>query len=379
MRGSIVKKTNKKTGNYTYHVIIEAQPGPDGKRKRLWYSVKGGKHEAEELRTKLLNERATGTLAFPGKVKLGSYLEEWLTGYSPSLAPVSVKNYKLHIQKHINPAIGNISLSNLMPKDVQKLYADLLASGLSIRSVNYVHVTLHKALKTAVRMNLIGRNVTDLVDVPRAKAAREMHVMTEAEVSRILELAKDTPYYALFHLAIFTGARRSELLGLKWLDVDLILSRISINRTLHIEGGKVVFRPTKTARSRRVIALSQSTVDVLRAHGEAQEKVRHYIGQEIKDDDFVFCQADGKPWHPDTITHAWSRLADKAGLDIRLHDCRHTHATLMLKQNVHPAVVAQRLGHSSVKITLDIYSHVLPGMQQAAADSFDKMISHTSK
>ena len=173
--------------------------------------------------------------------------------------------------------------------------------------------------------------------------------------------------------------RRSELLALRWYDVDFLLCQVSVTRSLEylhsVPENRVRFKETKTSKSKRLIALSPSTVQVLKDHREKQLLDRAMLGISLKDDDLVFCNSEGKPLLPNTITHAWIRLVRRIGLKgVRLHDARHTHATLMLKQGVHPKIVQERLGHSSIQITLDTYSHVAPGLQEAAAKGFDEMV-----
>jgi integrase len=235
---------------------------------------------------------------------------------------------------------------------------------------------IHKALQTAFKWGLVNRNVADGVDIPRIRRT-EMQTWDEDEITHFLEAAKDSPYYALFYTALFTGMRRSELLGLKWSDVDCILSQVYINRSLHhLKDGSYVFTQPKSARSRRTIALSPSAILTLKEHREKQEAKRAMLGLPLKDDDLVFSTLEGKPLRPDTVTRAFSMLATRAGVKvIRLHDARHTHASLMLKQGIHPKVVQERLGHASIQMTLDTYSHVAPGLQEAAAASFDKLLN----
>ena len=169
--------------------------------------------------------------------------------------------------------------------------------------------------------------------------------------------------------------RRSELLALRWSDVDLLMGQISVIRSLHcLRGGSVIFRAPKSAKGRRTIALSPSTCLILRQHREQQEALCTMIGKRLEDSDLIFTQADGKPILPDTVTHAWIKLAKKTKLGIRFHDLRHTHASVLLKQGVHPKVVQERLGHASIAITLDTYSHVAPGLQEAAALKFERAL-----
>jgi len=201
-------------------------------------------------------------------------------------------------------------------------------------------------------------------------------MMTESDIHILLEYARPTPYYALFYTALFTGMRRSELLALRWIDVDLMLSQISVSRTLHqLHNRDIIFRQTKTDKGRRLISLSPSTTSILREQREQQETTKQALGLSLLDSDLVFSQYDGKPLLPDSVTQAWRNITKKSGLNgIRFHDARHTHASLMLKQGIHPKIVQERLGHASIQITLDTYSHIAPGLQQAAADRFDDIL-----
>jgi len=225
-----------------------------------------------------------------------------------------------------------------------------------------------------MKWGLLARNPVDAVDPPRCQPT-EMHTLNEDEISTLLESAKATPYYSLFYTALFTGMRRSELLALRWCDVYLLLCKVSVSRTLHVlSKGQVIIRPTKTAKSRRPVALSPSNALILKEHREKQEALRILSGTTLKEEDFVFSQIDGKPLLPNTVTHNWIKLVRRIGLHcIRLHDARHSHASLMLKQGVHPKIVQERLGHASIQVTLDTYSHATPGLQEAAANGFDKM------
>jgi len=283
------------------------------------------------------------------------------------------------VKKYLIPSLGQLPLTQLRPEHIQRFYAEKLAKGradgsggLSSRTVRYMHVTLHKALKNAVKMGIIIRNPADAVEVPKQKS-REMQIMNESEIHIFLEYAKYTPYYALFYTALFTGMRRSELLALRWSDVDLALCQLYISRTVHrLQNGEIIFSVPKTSKSKRMVNLSPSTAITLREHRAQQEMIKGYS---LSDDDLVFSQYDGKLLLPDSVTHAWKSLANRIGLKgIRLHDARHTHASLMLKQGIHPKVVQERLGHASIKITLDVYSHVAPGIQRAAANKFDDIV-----
>jgi len=246
-----------------------------------------------------------------------------------------------------------------------------LKEGLSARSVRYQHVILHKALQTAIKWGLVSRNVADGVDVPKAQRG-EMITWDEDDIARFLKAAESTPYYALFYTALFTGARRGELLLLRWSDVDLLFNpTISVSRSLHqLKDNSFVYTEPKTAKSRRTIALSPSVIPILSDH---REKMRVILP--IREDALVFSTPEGTPLRPNTVSRAWTILAARCGVKvIRFHDARHTHASLMLKQGIHPKIVQERLGHSGIAITLDTYSHVAPGLQEAAAAQFDKLV-----
>jgi len=377
MRGHIIKRYKD---SYTIVINLGADPAT-GKRRQQWYSVKGTKKEAEKRLSELLHELDTGTFMKPGKTTLAEYLERWMKDYArPNLAPRTVEGYESIIRKHLIPKLGHLPLMQLKPEHLQKYYAELMQSGrcskrggLSAQTVRHHHTALHKAIQTAVEWGLLTRNVADAVRPPRA-AQSEMQTWNEDEIMRFLEAAKTTPYYALFYTAIFTGMRRSELMALRWQDVDFILSQIYVNRSMHqLRDGSFIFRSPKTAKGRRLVAMPPSAILVLQDHYNKVAQDRKVLGVTLRDDDLVFGEADGRPMRPNRITRAWPMLAASAGLKvIRLHDARHTHASIMLKKGIHPKIVQERLGHASIAITLDTYSHVSPGLQAAAAKSFDE-------
>jgi len=352
-----------------------------GKRKQQWITVKGTKKEAEKRHAELLYQLDNGTFAKPGKTTLADYLNRWLKDCCWSnLAPRTVEGYENIVRRHLIPSLGQIPLTQLKPEHLQHAYAEKLAAGFSHRTIRYMHVTLRKALHDAVRLGIVVRNPADAVKPPKVQR-QEIRTMNESDIHIFLEFAKSTPHYALFYTALFTGMRRSELLAIRWSDIDLVLCQLSVTRALHqLQDGSRIFRQPKTAKGRRSISLSPSTAIVLREHREQQEEMKQNLDQTRNEDDLVFCHADGSPLLPNSVSHAWTKLAIRTGLQgIRLHDARHTHASLMLKQGVHPKIVQERLGHASIQITLDTYSHVTPGLQQAAANRFDDIVLPESR
>ena len=379
MRGHITKRSK---GSYT--IVLELGRDPaTGKRKQQWVSVKGTKKEAEKRLSELINQLDNGVFIKPGKTTLADYLDKWLKDYvRPNLSPRTAEGYESIVHQHIKPALGKLIITQLKPEHIQQYYSDKLEKGrcngkggLSPMTVRHHHMTLHCALEMAVKWGLLTRNPVDAVIPPRAQR-KEMATMNEQEIKEFLSIARETQYYEIFYLALFTGMRRSEILALRWSDIDLKQGQISVNRTLHqLEDRSFVFRQPKTEKGRRMIALTPSTISVLKEYKEKQSLQKMLAGAVLKEDDLVFSNIDGNPMLPGTISHAWTKIAARAGLKgIRLHDARHTHASLLLKQGIHPKIVQERLGHASIEVTLDIYSHVAPGLQEAAAQSFDELI-----
>lgn len=258
MRGHIVKRYKN-----SYTIVLNMGKDPEGKRRQQWVSVKGTKRDAEKRLAELLHQIDTGSFMKPGKTSVRDFLERWLQDYvKPNLGPRTAEGYEHIIRRHLIPAFGSTPLTQLKPEHIQRYYAEKSSGGrldskggLSPKTVRHHHVTLHDALKSAVKWGLLARNPADAVDLPRFQQ-HEMHTLNEHDVLRFLEAAKSTPHFALFHLALFTGMRRSELLALRWSDVDMVFGQVSVNRTLHhLRNGQTVFRAPKTAKGKRMIAL----------------------------------------------------------------------------------------------------------------------------
>ena len=373
--GKIIERQNK-DGSTSYQVIVPYKDANTGKWKYLWRTTRG-KRQAQTLRTKLLNEVSKDNYSKPSKMTLETYLKEWLSGL-PGLAPFTERLYECMSRVHIIPTLGNCPLTQLRAAQIQSLYTAKLKSGLAPRTVQIIHTTLHKSLGSAVKAGLLTANPCTGTVPPKSKR-REMKTMQEGDINVFLAAAKKTDYYALFFTYLYTGFRRSELLCVRWRDTDLLDMSMSINRGMEYIHGKVTFKEPKTKSSRRLIALTPKNCIVLRDHRKAQDNIRQQLDLPLTtDDDLVFCHQDGSPLLPDTTTHAWIRLVRRTGFpDIRLHDARHTHASLLLKQGVHPKIVQERLGHANIAMTLDLYSHTIPGMQKAAALGFDEAMKES--
>lgn len=378
MRGQI-RKRSKNSWSIIFYLGRDSNTG---KKKSQWVTVKGTKKDAERKLTELLHQHDTGGFVKPGKLTMADYLRLWLNDYATAnVRPRTLQRYQGIIERHLIPSFGSVLLTKLQPSHIQSCYAKSLtdgrldgkSGGLTAKSIVQHHRILKQALSHAVKWGFLSRNVAQAVDPPRP-VNREMHTLDNEDVLVFLEQAKETDYYTLFYLAIYTGLRRSEMLGLRWKDLNLHMSTLSVVQAMHrLKGGEIQFLEPKTAKGRRSVALSPSTTIMLRQYHEQQQAIRIIMGTTLSAYDLVFSQPDGSPLKPDTITNTFLRIARKAGLlNVRLHDLRHTHATLMLQQGVHPKIVQERLGHATIAITLDTYSHVLPGLQEAAALRFDE-------
>jgi len=376
MRGHI-----RKQGNHSWAIVLSLGTDPaNGKRKQKWVSIKGTKKDAERKLSELLTQLDTGSFVLPGKQTLGEFLEEWLRDYvQPNLAAKTVDWYKYIIRRHLIPGLGNIPLIQLKPEHIARYSAEKSCNQnlgglkpLSSQTVKHQYTTLHNALSYAVRMGKLSRNPADAVSPPKVqRPARRYWDKEESDL--FLEAIKDNPYYAYFYTLLYTGARRNELLGLKWDDIDLIGLTLHIDRSFEdLKDGKVITKPTKTDKG-RTIDLPPSCARVLREYKEKRADERIMLGKVLSKEDPVFTYADGRPFQPSGVSHAFAKLVRQTGVKpIRLHDLRHSHASIMLKKGIHPKVVQERLGHSSIQVTLDIYSDVMPGIQRDAAKRFDE-------
>ncbi|MEW6047865.1 MAG: tyrosine-type recombinase/integrase [Bacillota bacterium] len=367
--------------NWTIVIDLGRDPAT-GKRKRLVRGFKGAKREAEQELARLLVEYEQGTQVQPSRMTVAEYLRRWLQDYcSVNLRPRTYQGYRMYVERHLIPNLGQIELGKLLPMHLQSFYSKALREGrldgkggLSPRSVQLIHRILHEALDHAVKWQLVPRNVADAVEAPRPRRP-EMKALDPAGVRALLKAAEGHPDEVLIHLAIFTGLRRGELLALRWEDVDLERRVLHVRQALTKLQGKIVFQEPKSHKSRRTVALAPGTVALLRAHKRRQAENRLRLGAEYHDRGLVFCRENGEPLDPSTITHRFAALAKRAGFPgLRFHDLRHTHATLLLAQGVHPKVVQERLGHEDISTTLNTYSHVLPGLQEQAAARLEDLL-----
>ncbi|MCD9625623.1 tyrosine-type recombinase/integrase [Rhabdothermincola salaria] len=375
MRGHVAKK-----GNRYYAVVYEGTDPATGKERRRWYQGGATRREAERVLTELVKRMHDGDYRSPERITLGDYLvERWLPVRKTQVGHSTYASYRQTINSHVLPRIGMIPLQRLTPEDLEGFYADLLTEGrlngggggLSPKTVRNIHGMLHKALADACRKGTVQRNVAGLADPPRVRRRSAMTVWDAAQLRQFLAEIEDHPLGTAFHLAAHTGMRRGEVLGLQWSDVDLDAARLSVHQAVTNVAYEKRLGDVKTETGRRMVDLDARTVDVLRAWRKTQIAEHQLTGRRWSEDGFVFARPDGEPIHPDYVSQCFERHLAKSSLPrIRLHDLRHTHATILLKAGVPVKVVSERLGHSSPAFTMTVYQHVLPGMQAEAARVF---------
>jgi len=283
--------------------------------------------------------------------------------------------------------LGLIPLIDLRAEHLQNYYALALKEGrtdnkggLSRRSVLYHHRIISKSLKHAVQMGHLVQNIADAVSPPKPERAKISTMMPD-DTPKFLGAAAATKHYVFFATLLYTGLRRGELLALKWKYLDLDMATLHVVESAYkLESGEYIVKEPKTKRSQREVSLSPSLTLLLKLHRDAQETLFDKIGKTLAENEFVFTRDDGSPINPNAITLAHRRILKNAGIPhIRVHDLRHTHATLLFKAGVHPKTVSMRLGHANIGITIDLYTHMLPGLQEAAAERFDDLIERSMK
>jgi len=364
--GSITRHT--KSGLYMARYWVETPTGP--KRKTIYGKTR---QEVAAKLAKVLAGRAEGISYSEENITVGDYLDKWLKGsVRGSVRQSTFDRYESAIRLHIKPALGKLKLKKLTPLHVQGFYQDRLDAGLAPATVHKLHAILHQTLDQAVRWHMIPRNVAKAVKAPRP-APKEMSTLSAEETRRLFEAARGEKLEALYVLTVHTGMRQGELLALKWQDVDLENAAISVRRTLTKSGSRLLLGEPKTKKSRRTIRLTEAVVRALREHLTRQMEDMQRLGDLYRDQGLVFSSEVGTLINPTNLRkRSFTPLLKRAGLpSIRFHDLRHTCATLLLSRNVHPKYVQELLGHASIAITLDTYSHVIPGMGDHAAKAME--------
>lgn len=365
-----------------WYVIVDLGFGDDGRRRQKWHGGFRTRREAEAARAKLVNEINTGSYVVPGRTTLEEWIRtSWLPMTEPRVKPSTFHSYRRNLELHVLPMLGRKPLQQLTPPMLTSLYGQLAQrceerKGLSAKTISYIHATVHKVLGDAVDSGLLGRNIAASAKPPRPskRATGGVNAWEPEELGNFLQVASETRLGAIWRLTTMTGMRRGEVLGLRWQDLDLNRARLSVRQAL-VSVGYDVIRSTPKSNCARVIDLDAETVAQLRAHRDRQDEERTEWGVDYQDQDLVVAKENGEPIHPHAFSQCFERLIEKHQLRrIRLHDLRHTHATLALKAGVPVKVISERLGHESPAFTLKQYAHVIPGMQAEAAAQVAAMI-----
>src|SRR4051794_10536997 len=375
-RASNGESTIFKGADGRWHGYVSVGFRLDGKLDRRHVSSKSRSVVVTRVR-ELERKRDSGTISPTTAPTVASWLEHWLTTIAPHrVRQRTLESYESAVRNHLIPGIGRLRIDRLRPEHLDQLYTALLDAGYSPATVLRHHRILSRALTVAVQRGHVPRNVAALVDPPAQRPRDLATALSLDEARAVLDAAAHVRNSARWTVALALGLRQSEALALQWKDIDLLNNTLTVRRSIHrVRGGGLIYEEPKTKRSQRTLALPMPLVAELHRHKAAQLGERMLAGSEWHDEDLVFAQPNGRPIDKKTDYDDWTRLLQKAGVrHVRLHDGRHTAATLLLSENVHPRVVMELLGHSQMRTTMDIYSHVMPALAREAADRMSALL-----
>jgi integrase len=334
--------------------------------------------DAQKFLTAKTREKDLGVFVEPASMPLNEYLDRWLDEIAkPRIRESTYSSYESVLRNYVRSKLGSKRLSDIQAYEVQKLYNNMKKDGLSSRTIRYTHVVFSSAMKQAIKWKMLMQNPCELCELPRLEKNEMKHLSAE-EIAKFLQAAKDTKHFVVFLLAIESGMRPEEYLSLQWKDIDFEKKVLSVRRAIvwKRKGGGFTFTEPKTKKSRRSIPISNSAISALKTHRRNQLEAKLKLGANYENLDLVFASEAGTPIQPkNLIDRHFKPLLKKAEVpDIRLYDLRHTTASLLLSAGENPKVVSERLGHASIVLTLDTYSHVLPTMQAAATKKLEYML-----
>jgi integrase len=361
-----------------FAIVVDVPDPVTGKRRRKWHSFKGTKRGAQIEAAKIVSALKDGSYLEPSKTTLAAYLDKWLGHVKAQVTPKTHERYSQIVKNNVVPALGATVLTKLKPAAIAAAYANALAGGrrdgkeggLSPRSVGHVHRVLKEALTQAVKWELLHRNPCAAVDPPKVEW-KSMATYDLSQTAEMLDVLRDHPVYIPALLAVLCGLRRGEVCALRWRNVDLAKGQISVTESIEQTKAGLRVKSPKSGKG-RTVALSATAVEELRAYRLRRVQDMLQLGLKMSNDDTVVAHADGSGVSPIWLSQHWARAIAKTSLPrLRFHDLRHAHATHLLASGINPKIASERLGHSKVGITLDLYSHVIPGMQEDAAAAVD--------
>lgn len=366
-------------------IVLDVPDPQTGQRRRKWHSFQGNKRAAQVECARLIAELDGGQYIEPAKTTVREYFERWLKHEKANVSPKTHSRYEELLMKNVAPVLGSVTLNKLTASKIDAAWSQLLESGrrngkggLSPRTVHHCRRVMLTAMEQAVKWDLLKKNPVSITRPPKVERAK-MEAYGAAQTGEMLFALKDTRMHIPALLAALCGLRRGEILALRWHHIDLVSAVMAVRESAEQVGTEVRYKTPKSGKA-RTVALSSSVIEELRRHRVAQAEEQLKLGIRPDADAFVVAQIDGKPIKPNSLTHEWTRQIAKTALpQIRFHDLRHSHATQLLAAGVHPKIASERLGHSTIGITLDLYSHVMPGMQANAAEQVDAAIKAAKK
>ncbi|WP_325098818.1 tyrosine-type recombinase/integrase [Bacillus atrophaeus] len=333
--------------------------------------------EAQEALTELLSKVQKGTYVSPSKQLYKDYVKKWLNEKwlkSKKKEDQTLSSYDSYFRNYVLPALGGLKLNEIAKTDIEKLVLDMSYDDFSAKTIRKTIVLVKATLEKAIDDGLIDNNAAKKVELPKVEE-KEFSVWTQDQIEIFLDATKNDRLFTLFRLALMTGMRRGEILGLRWKDIRFDLNTVTIHQTLSSDG-KTIMQGAKTRSSRRTINIDKTTMEALSVLKERVLEEKRRFGEGYPDYDLVFCTKYGTPLAPPNVRRTFKQISNEANLPpIRFHDLRHTHATLLFEKRIPIKVISERLGHSSINVTLNVYAHVLPHMQAEVVDLLDKTFS----
>ncbi|MBR1190082.1 site-specific integrase [Bradyrhizobium sp. AUGA SZCCT0160] len=368
----------RRRGERSWELKYDIGSDSNGRRKTRYASFKGSKRDAAIELARLIATAAAGEQVDPSRITVAEFLKRWDTDWCKSnVSPKTRERYEELMRLHVAPHVGAVRLQKLRPVQLAELYGTLAAK-LAPRTIGHVHRVLHQALSQAVEWDLLTTNVADRVQPPRVED-EEVEILTVGQLKAAMAAVREGWINPIAKLALATGLRRGELLALRWKDLDTDKARITVARSLEQTKAGLRFKEPKTKRGRRTISLPATAVNDMRAHWRDQQEIRLRLGAgKSPPDSLVFCDLNGDPRLPQTVSQTWAKLTHKAGVEATFHSLRHTHASHLIAAGVDILTISRRLGHSSPTVTLHIYGHLMPQTDDRAATAIEAALSASS-